>query len=1065
MAKIPLRAYNREIEGLIDQGQTLEAVAHCQHILKTFPKCLDTYRLLGKAYLELQKFTEAADVFNRLLLAVPEDFIANLGMSIIYDDQKNLDAAIWHMERAFETQSSNPAIQGELRRLYSRRDGMEPPKIRLTRGALAQMYARGDQFQQAVSEIKSVLAEEPQRMDLLVLLARVYFRAGQKVESTEICTSLLKKYPYCLDANRILIEILPGTTRSDATQVYRHRVNALDPYAAFAAPSIFNSAEVADAAVSIEKLAYQADAWAPAKFGLETKKEEAPPEWLSGKEAAPAEAAEAEPASDENIPEWMKTAGWAATTAAVVEAADRASAGEAVTPDTVEMTAVPGEISSGEVPDWLMSIAPPGALEQPAEQPASMEVTSEDINWLESLGAPAETAPAVSQPDENSSMLDEILGVGAAVGAAMALGEKEQQPEGEFPAAPAEETPDWLSELGGQSMDATAVNLPPVGQSSMPATDWLTELESQAADATAVDLPPVAAQPAEDLPDWLTGAGAGAADAGAVSQTLPGGPDSELPDWLKNVSDEFAAEGPVVDRPTSLPGAEEPEFAPAAEVAVQPPASAVDAGLPVSDDDAFAWLESLAAKQGAKPEELLTRPEDRPEETPDWLSQLSESGKPEEPGPGFGGAAIAAGAVAAADALFDKKTPEESVLPDVEDALFVEKMTEPPVSPAAEMDIFAASTVESSEVAPAQAMSDDDAFSWLESLAARQGAKPEELLTRPEDRAESAPEWATQMAAETPQPAGSLIETPVEPADETGADLAWLKSMGSDLPVDESTIGEQPIEENLFTQPAAESIFEEKPVEMGTDAGATLIGAASADEVAEWLNQLDAEDSGLETPAQPAPAAEYTTEELPDWLKEEEPAELPVENLPDWLKVEAVESPAVAEPVKTEWQTEQAPVIESMPAVAPPPVVEEPAFEPVVSAEEPEFEPVLTAEEPVVVSASQADASLMQKVGAMIMEPVPEKPVKVQTAEKDIALYENSKLELQRGNLIEAAQGYKKLIKKGKMLEEVIFDLREAQYSHPVDVVLWQTLGDAYMRANRLQDALDAYTKAEELLR
>ena len=214
MAKIPLRAYNREIEGMIDQGQTLEAVAHCQHILKTFPKCLDTYRLLGKAYLELQRFSEAADVFNRLLLAVPEDFIANLGMSIIYDDQKNLDAAIWHMERAFETQSSNPAIQGELRRLYSRRDGMEPPKIRLTRGALAQMYARGDQFQQAVSEIKSVLAEEPQRMDLQVLLARVYFRAGQRVEATEFCTSLLKKYPYCLDANRILIEISKREARN-----------------------------------------------------------------------------------------------------------------------------------------------------------------------------------------------------------------------------------------------------------------------------------------------------------------------------------------------------------------------------------------------------------------------------------------------------------------------------------------------------------------------------------------------------------------------------------------------------------------------------------------------------------------------------------------------------------------------------------------------------------------------------------------------------------------------------------------------------------------------------------
>jgi len=32
-------------------------------------------------------------------------------------------------------------------------------------------------------------------------------------------------------------------------------------------------------------------------------------------------------------------------------------------------------------------------------------------------------------------------------------------------------------------------------------------------------------------------------------------------------------------------------------------------------------------------------------------------------------------------------------------------------------------------------------------------------------------------------------------------------------------------------------------------------------------------------------------------------------------------------------------------------------------------------------------------------------------------------------------------------------------------VAIWQALGDAYMRANLLQEALDAYTKAEELLR
>jgi tetratricopeptide (TPR) repeat protein len=74
--------------------------------------------------------------------------------------------------------------------------------------------------------------------------------------------------------------------------------------------------------------------------------------------------------------------------------------------------------------------------------------------------------------------------------------------------------------------------------------------------------------------------------------------------------------------------------------------------------------------------------------------------------------------------------------------------------------------------------------------------------------------------------------------------------------------------------------------------------------------------------------------------------------------------------------------------------------------------------------------------------------------------------ELSGSNVPGALENYTRLIKKGRFLDEVIFDLRDAlNYRFPVNVDIWETLGDAYMRANRLQDALDAYTKAEELLR
>lgn len=64
MSKVALRVYNREIETLIDQGHLEEAIAHCQHILKIYPKHLESYRLLGKAYLNLVGITMRQIFFN-----------------------------------------------------------------------------------------------------------------------------------------------------------------------------------------------------------------------------------------------------------------------------------------------------------------------------------------------------------------------------------------------------------------------------------------------------------------------------------------------------------------------------------------------------------------------------------------------------------------------------------------------------------------------------------------------------------------------------------------------------------------------------------------------------------------------------------------------------------------------------------------------------------------------------------------------------------------------------------------------------------------------------------------
>jgi competence protein ComEA len=64
----------------------------------------------------------------------------------------------------------------------------------------------------------------------------------------------------------------------------------------------------------------------------------------------------------------------------------------------------------------------------------------------------------------------------------------------------------------------------------------------------------------------------------------------------------------------------------------------------------------------------------------------------------------------------------------------------------------------------------------------------------------------------------------------------------------------------------------------------------------------------------------------------------------------------------------------------------------------------------------------------------------------------------------EALEHYEYLIIKKKSIPDVIKDLIQASFDHPLDVPLMKTLGDAYMRVDKLDEALDAYSKAEDLL-
>lgn len=118
MTTIALHKYHEQIDKLLNDSHYDLAVEHCRHILQQHPQHIATYRLLAKALLEKNDYAGATELFQRILSADPNDYIAHAGLAVIYKEEDVVSQAIWHLERAYEIEPYNAAIQHELRSLY-----------------------------------------------------------------------------------------------------------------------------------------------------------------------------------------------------------------------------------------------------------------------------------------------------------------------------------------------------------------------------------------------------------------------------------------------------------------------------------------------------------------------------------------------------------------------------------------------------------------------------------------------------------------------------------------------------------------------------------------------------------------------------------------------------------------------------------------------------------------------------------------------------------------------------------------------------------------------------------
>jgi competence ComEA-like helix-hairpin-helix protein len=893
MTNIPLRAYLREIEDAIEEGQLDEAVAHCRHILKKFPKHVDSYRLLGKAYLEAQKYGGAADIFERVLSSIPDDFVSHIGMSIIREDDGNLETAIWHMERAFETQPYNPAIQGEIKRLHGKRDGMEPAKARLTQGALARMYAKGGHYKQAIAEFRNVLAQDPSRPDLSVALAEAYAYNGDEFEAIQTCSTILIKLPFCMQANRLLVSLLEGTERQDERQNCLQRLYALDPYEAQVSNSAPEAEQVSDQAVALERYHWDgvsdvADEWSPNRgAGLEQQPtpEAGVPDWLaSASEDAPDPSASEDslfPEADsdsEEIPNWMKDAGWGASTEEFDEQAASLSLGNQDDKEAGEDS----EAVEVNLPDWIQNMAPAAGAAAGAAGAATPDLFSDDDSNIEKNEDLFSDRQPEASSNDNLEWFQDIQG------------ESPESPNGTQ--AESETLPDWLQD-SADGIDGDEEKLEFNDDDSL---EWLSGLQTEtpsAESATPSDAT------SEDIPDWLQDSDDSDEEKlefddddslewlselqtetpSTESATPTDAASEDMPDWLQGV-DEVKAESPISDDAEDTPVQSQSEsggvtdFLQGLRKDEQEDENKVSNSQ--SNDDLPEWLqgEEETPREAAPTQEVQSsQSQEVDSEVPDWLQDTVQE------------APISASLADELQELPDEAGDEDATLKITLDSAESEGIPDWITDTPQETPSTTAEATDPSDGLPEWLSGDES-----EETESQAAAKPDDSDDIPDwlKTSETSVDAEATPASEAPTP----TQEPVQPTAELTSDdmPEWLQGL--------EEVADKSIEEQVEAQ-----ANNELPDWLDNLAGdelpeeATLQAPASAQEMRESASQaVDAEDEGeIHFPShegiQPEASESQpdSTADLPEWLAE-----------PGDQKPVSPDSSQVEEPTFPEWLAE-----------------------------------------------------------------------------------------------------------------------------------------------------------------
>ncbi|MHB1131463.1 MAG: tetratricopeptide repeat protein [Chloroflexota bacterium] len=208
-----------------------EAVAACRTALTKCPKHVEVTTLLAEAYREMGLLEQAEDLLRRVLSADPENVLAHWALGLLLSDRERESDALASLNHARELAPGNPEILADLQNIAGDRRAAAKP----TRGMLGRIYLTQGLYGRAAEEFRAVLAVDRLRLDVWVALARALWLGRESDEAAAVCEAILAESPDCVQALLLLARARHQDGQNQEAERLLARAVDMDPAGTIAA--------------------------------------------------------------------------------------------------------------------------------------------------------------------------------------------------------------------------------------------------------------------------------------------------------------------------------------------------------------------------------------------------------------------------------------------------------------------------------------------------------------------------------------------------------------------------------------------------------------------------------------------------------------------------------------------------------------------------------------------------------------------------------------------------------------------------------------------------------------